>query len=159
MNGRLFLRILVLLAAVGAISSTTLFGQAFYGSVVGTVTDPSGAALRGANITLTNTATGERRQAQSSDEGDYQFLNLVPGKYRVEVEQQGFKKSTRESVEVSVSGTVRADIPMQLGDVTQAIEVQAIAPLLQTENANLSQVINSRSVEELPLNGRNILNL
>jgi len=95
MNGRLFLRILVLLAAVGAISSTTLFGQAFYGSVVGTVTDPSGAALRGANITLTNTATGERRQAQSSDEGDYQFLNLVPGKYRVEVEQQGFKKSTR----------------------------------------------------------------
>jgi hypothetical protein len=159
MNGRLFLRCLVLLAAVGAISSTTLFGQAFYGSVVGTIMDPSGAALRGANVTLTNAATGERRQTQSSGEGDYQFLNLVPGTYRVEVEQQGFKKSTRESVEVSVSGTVRADIPMQLGDVTQAIEVQAAAPLLQTENANLSQVINSRSVEDLPLNGRNILNL
>ena len=150
---------LALLAAIASISNTTLFGQAFYGSVVGTVTDQSGAALRGANVTLTNTGTGEKHQAQSGAGGDYQFLNLVPGTYRVEVEESGFKKATRENVEVTVSGTVRADVSMQIGDVTQSVEVAATAPLLQTENASLSQVVNTRAVEELPVNGRNIMNL
>lgn len=159
MNRQLSLLCLVLLAAFCAIPSTTLFGQAFYGSVVGTITDPSGAAVSGATLTLTNVATGETRDTRSGGAGDYQFLNLVPGNYKVQAEQTGFKKASRESVEVTVSGTIRADISMQLGDVTQTIEVGATAPLLQTENANLSQVINTRSVEELPLNGRNILSL
>ncbi len=136
-----------------------LFGQAFYGSVVGTVTDQSGASLRGASVSLANAGTGERHQTQSGVGGDYQFLNLVPGMYRVEVEQSGFKKATRDNVEVTVSGAVRADVAMQLGDVTQSVEVQATAPLLQTENASLSQVVSTRSVEELPVNGRNIMNL
>jgi len=127
--------------------------------VVGTVTDPSGGALTGAAVTLTNVGTGERRQALSSSGGDYQFLNLVPGAYRVQVEQSGFKRVTRENLEVNVSGTVRADISLQLGDVTQTVEVQAAAPLLRTEDANLSQVVSSRAVEDLPVNGRNILNL
>jgi hypothetical protein len=160
MNGRkLQLLCLAILTALAAISNQPLFGQAFYGSIVGTITDQSGAALRGANVGLTNTGTGERHQGQSGVGGDYQFLNLVPGMYRFEVEQTGFKKATRDNVEVTVSGAVRADIAMQLGDVTQSVEVQATAPLLQTENASLSQVVNSRSVEELPVNGRNIMNL
>src|SRR3954467_12259391 len=145
---------LVAVSALTAILSASLMGQAFYGSVVGTVTDQSGAALRGANVTLTNTGTGERRQTQSGDGGDYQFLNLVPGKYRVEVEQSGFKKAISENIEVNVSGTARADMTMQLGDVTQNVEVQATAPVLQTDNANLSQVVSSRAVQELPVNGR-----
>jgi hypothetical protein len=148
-----------LLLGVALITREPVFGQAFYGSVVGTIRDQSGAALRGATISLTNTGTGERRQTQSGAAGEYQFLNLVPGMYRVEAEQSGFKKVTREDVEVTVSGAVRADLSMQLGDVTQTVEVSAAAPLLQTENANLSQVVNSRSVQELPVNGRNILNL
>ena len=156
---RLRMLCLALLTALVAIENMPLFGQAFYGSVVGTITDQSGAALRGANISLTNAGTGERHQEQSGAGGDYQFLNLVPGMYRVDVEQTGFKKATREDVEVTVSGAVRADISMQLGDVTQSVEVQATAPLLQTENASLSQVVNTRSVEELPVNGRNIMNL
>ncbi|MBV8732305.1 MAG: TonB-dependent receptor, partial [Acidobacteriia bacterium] len=110
-------------------------------------------------VTLTNIETGERHQTMSGAGGDYQFLNLVPGIYRVDAEQTGFKKATRENVEVTVSGAVRADISMQIGDVTQAVEVEATSPLLQTENANLSQVVNTCSVEELPVNGRNILNL
>jgi hypothetical protein len=150
---------LALLGAILAISNTALFGQAFYGSIVGTVTDQSGAALRGANVTLTNAGTGEKHQAPSGAGGEYQFLNLVPGTYRVEVEQSGFKKATRESVEVTVSAAVRADISLQIGDVSQSVEVAATAPLLQTENASLSQVVNTRSVEELPVNGRNIMNL
>jgi hypothetical protein len=150
---------IAVILTLAAVSITPLFGQAIYGSVVGTITDQSGAALRGATVTLTNTATGERHQAQSGAGGEYQFLNLVPGAYRVEVEQSGFKKATRENIEVTVSGTIRADVSMQLGEVNQTVEVNAAAPLLQTENANLSQVVNTRSVEELPVNGRNIMNL
>src|SRR4051794_29222207 len=141
------------------ILAATLYGQAFYGTVVGTVTDQSGAALRGAAVTLTNAGTGVRNQVQAGANGEYQFLNLVPGPYRVDVEQSGFKKATLPNIEVTVSGTVRADISMQLGDVTQSVEVSAAAPLLQTENANLSHVVNSRSVDELPVNGRNVMNL
>ena len=150
---------LTLASALFVLSGIPLFSQAFYGSIVGTVTDQSGATLRGANVTLTNTGTGERRQVQSGNGGDYQFLNLVPGKYRVEVEQSGFKKATSDNIEVTVSGTARADVTMQVGDVTQNIEVTAAPPVLQTENANLSQVVNSRAVQELPVNGRNVLNL
>src|SRR5271165_7689648 len=106
---------LALFAAAATIANTPLFGQAFYGSVVGTITDQSGASLRGANVSLTNVGTGERHQTQSGAGGDYQFLNLVPGVYRVEVEQSGFKKATRENIEVTVSGAVRADVAMQLG--------------------------------------------
>lgn len=148
-----------LVSALTAILSASLWGQAFYGSIVGTVTDQSGASLRGANVTLTNTGTGERHQTQSGDGGEYQFLNLVPGKYRIEVEQSGFKKANSENIEVNVSGTARADVTMQLGDVTQNVEVQATSPVLQTETANLSQIVNSRAVQELPVNGRNIMNL
>ena len=153
-----FLRIGIVLAAI-PIFAVGLYGQAFYGSVVGTITDQSSGALQGATVTLTNAGTGERRQTQSGTAGEYQFLNLVPGTYRIEVEQKGFKKATRENVEVNVSGAVRADISMQLGEVTQSVEVQAAAPLLQTESASLSQVVNTRAVEELPVNGRNIMNL
>ncbi|PWU07920.1 MAG: TonB-dependent receptor [Terriglobia bacterium] len=156
-NSRLLL--FAFFAVALAIASGSLFGQAFYGSVVGTITDPSSAALRGATVALTNVATGERRQTMSGSGGEYQFLNLVPGMYRVEVEQAGFKKATRENIEVNVSGTVRADMAMEIGAATQTVEVEATAPLLKTEDANLSQVVTTRAVEELPVNGRNLLNL
>jgi carboxypeptidase family protein len=149
----------VLLAGLVPLLAISLFGQAFYGSIVGTVTDPSNAAVNGASVTLTNIGTDERHQTLTDAGGGYQFLNLIPGNYKVEVALAGFKRATREQVEVTVAGAVRADISMQVGDLTQTVEVQATAALLQTENANLSQVVNSRSVEELPVNGRNILNL
>ncbi|HXJ42517.1 MAG TPA: carboxypeptidase-like regulatory domain-containing protein, partial [Bryobacteraceae bacterium] len=141
------------------LAASSLFGQAFYGTVVGTVTDPSASALHGATVTLINSGTQERRQGQTDNAGAYQFPNLVPATYRVEVELTGFKRAAVPAVEVTVSGTVRADVIMQLGDMTQSIEVEASAPLLQTENASLSQAVNTRAVQELPVNGRNILNL
>ena len=155
----LFLFRIGIILAIVPILTLTLYGQAFYGSIVGTLTDSSGGALHGATVTLTNTGTGERHEMKSGAAGEYEFLNLVPGTYRVEVEQSGFKKATRDNIEVTVSGAVRADMSLQLGDVTQSVEVQAIAPLLQTENANLSSVVNARATEDLPVNGRNIMNL
>src|SRR5690348_13179213 len=77
-------------------------GQTFYGSVVGTVTDASSAAIANAPITLTNTGTAEVRASQTDDNGNYQFLNLVPGVYKIDVQQTGFKHLTRDQVQVRV---------------------------------------------------------
>jgi hypothetical protein len=142
-----------------ALSTGILQGQAFYGSIVGTVNDASGAALASTTVSLTNSATGDRRQVVTASDGSYRFVNLVPGAYRLEIERPGFKRYARDQIDVSVESQVRTDIVMQVGDVNQSVEVQAQVPLLQTETANLSQVVGSRAVEELPLNGRNILNL
>ena len=136
-----------------------LISQAFYGSIVGNVNDASGAALASTPVSLTNSATGDRRVVMTASDGSYRFVNLVPGVYRIEIEHPGFKRYTRDQIDVSVESQVRADIGMQVGDVNQSVEVQAEAPLLQTETANLSQVVGTRAVQELPLNGRNILNL
>jgi hypothetical protein len=133
--------------------------QNFYGSIVGTVTDSSGAPIADATVTITSIGTGVRQVVQTSGSGEYRVVNLVPGNYKVDVEKAGFKHLTRDNVPVAVESAVRIDAGMQVGDVNQSIEVEATAPLLQTENASLSQVVGARSVEELPLNGRNVLNL
>jgi hypothetical protein len=150
---------LALLFASIAVFNVRLLGQVILGSIVGTIVDSSGGSIVGAKVTVTNINTGERHAGQSRVSGDYEFLNLVPGIYRVEVEQSGFKRATRDNVEVTISGAVRADIAMEVGEVTQNVEVQATAPLLRTENANVSQVIPTRTVEETPVNGRNLMAL
>ena len=153
------LRRLLSILPLIALSAGILQGQAFYGSIVGNVNDSSGAALVSATVALTNIATGDRRAVITASDGSYRFVNLVPGTYRIEIEHTGFKRYTRGAIDVSVESQVRADISMEVGDVNQSVEVQADAPLLQTETANLSQVVGTRAVQELPLNGRNILNL
>ncbi len=135
------------------------FGQTFYGSIVGSVTDPSGSAVPQAAVTITNAGTSERRTIQSDTAGNYQALNLVPGQYRVEIEKTGFRRFLREPVTVEVQSAVRIDVSMTVGDVSQTIEVSAQTPLLQTENASLGQVVESRKVLEMPLNGRNVFGL
>jgi hypothetical protein len=152
---RHFLRIIpaVFLAAVSAM------GQSFYGSIVGTITDSTAASVAGATVTVVNNGTNERKSAQSATDGSYQFLNLNPGNYRLETEQQGFKRDTRSNLQLEVAATLRIDVTLQLGDTSQTVEVSAAAPLIQTENATLSQVVAGRTVQEMPLNGRNVLNL
>jgi hypothetical protein len=139
--------------------SIPLAAQTFYGSIVGTVADPSHSVIPGAKVTLTNTATGERRTATSGADGSYRFVNLIPGTYELEVETAGFQRYTQNQIEINVEATVRADVAMQLGSVEQTVEVTGAAPLLQTETATVGQVVNTRSVENLPLNGRNVMNL
>ena len=91
--------------------------------------------------------------------GTYRFVNLQPGNYKVEAEQAGFKHFTRDNITVEVESTMRVDVSMEVGDVAETIEVTAEAPLMKTESADMSEVVSGRSVEELPLNGRNVLNL
>ncbi|MBV9084457.1 MAG: carboxypeptidase regulatory-like domain-containing protein [Acidobacteriaceae bacterium] len=133
--------------------------QNVYGSIVGTVTDASGAVMSGAKVTLTNSGTNERRETASDTAGDYQFLNLLPGQYQVEVKQTGFKRFLRNRITVQVQDAVRIDAHMDLGDTAQTVEVTAQTPLLQTQDATLGQVVESRQVQNLALNGRNVLNL
>ncbi|MGH9695119.1 MAG: carboxypeptidase regulatory-like domain-containing protein, partial [Bryobacteraceae bacterium] len=156
---RSVLRTLVILAGGLLSLAVPALPQTFYGSVLGTVTDSSGANLVGAKVSITNNSTGERRAAETGNDGGYRFVNLIPGAYRVDIEQSGFKRYSRDGIGVTVDASLRIDVAMQLGDISQQVEVTSAAPLLQTENASLSQVVGSRSVEELPLNGRNVLNL
>jgi hypothetical protein len=136
-----------------------LAAQTFFGSIVGTVTDSTGATVPHASVIVTNAGTGERRTTETDDAGNYQFVNLLPGKYRVEIEKTGFKRMTRDGIELQVESAVRNDATMQVGEVGQVVEVTAHAPLLQTETTALGQVVESRRVLEMPLNGRNVLSL
>ncbi len=133
--------------------------QTFYGSVVGTVTDATGAVVPDVNVALTNIGTAERRTMKTDAQGNYLFVNLVPGRYRLEMQKDGFKRFAREPITVEVQAAVRIDVTLEVGEVTQTVEVSAETPLMQTENASLGQVVEARKVLEMPLNGRNVLNL
>ncbi|HKW19623.1 MAG TPA: TonB-dependent receptor [Terriglobales bacterium] len=133
--------------------------QNVYGTIAGTVTDTTGAAVTDANVTLTNLATAEKHQVKSGAAGEYTFVNILPGRYRVEATKSGFKTFVREPVVVDIESGIRVDIAMQVGSQTETIEVSSEAPLLQPETQSLGQVVESRTVNEMPLNGRNPLAL
>ena len=154
-----FVRKAILAAAWLGIFCGSLAAQSSYGSIVGTVTDSSGAAMPAAAVTLTNLATSERRTVESDTSGNYQFVDLQPGAYKIDIEKTGFKHVTGNEVQVAVLLSTRFDSAMQLGDVGQTVEVSAQAALLQTENASVGQVVEGRAVTEMPLNGRNVMNL
>src|SRR2546430_6521876 len=134
-------------------------GQSTYGSIAGSVTDPSGAAIPDAQVTLTNLGTAEKRTQPTGADGLYSFVNLLPGNYRIEVEKQGFKRITREPVVVQVQQSTKIDVALQVGQVSETVEVISETPLLQSETSSLGQVVEQRKANELPLNGRNIYNL
>ena len=150
---------LVFLAAIMFLALTTpvVWSQTTYGTIAGTATDTSGAIIGGVAVTLTNLSTAEKRTQPTNDSGSYAFVNVLPGSYRLEAEKAGFKKLTREPIVVEIESGLRVDLGMQVGDVTQTVEVTAEAPLIQPGTSSLGQVVESRTVTELPLNGRNPL--
>lgn len=154
-KGLIFLWALALLVAV----MPSVFGQTTFGSITGQVTDTSGAVIPAAQVTLKNLGTSEIRMMKTGSDGLYQFVNLVPGSYSIKVDKQGFQSLTRSPIVVEVNQTVRIDAKMQLGQVTQTIQVTTQTPLLQPETSSLGQVIGTREVNEAPLNGRNPMNL
>src|SRR5258707_1354918 len=161
-NLRLAISIVLQLALclfVAGVFNGRLAAQTTYGSIAGTVTDASGAAIADAQVTLTNLATTEKRVAQSGADGLYDFVNLLPGRYSIVAEKTGFKRITRPEVIVEVGQSVRIDITLQVGDVNQTIEGTAETPLLQAETSSIGQVVEQRKATELPLNGRNVFNL
>ncbi|MBI4875964.1 MAG: TonB-dependent receptor [Acidobacteria bacterium] len=138
--------------------SGAVFAQTF-GEISGESRDQSGAVVGGVSVTLTNAATNATRNTQTNPVGVYVFPALQPGMYTLKAEKQGFKTFTRSNIEVQVQLSARIDIEMQVGAVTEAIEVSAQAVLLQSENATVGTVIENKRIVDLPLNGRNALQL
>ena len=134
------------------------FGQTF-GEITGEVRDTSGANVPGVTVTITNAATNAVRTATSNDSGVYSFPSLAPGLYNLRAEKQGFKSAAAKQVEVQVQQTVRLDLDMTVGAVSETIEVSGTVTLLTTENATLGTVVENKRIIELPLNGRNYLQL
>ena len=154
-------RLSLLLISIGLVFSVSLslYGQSTYGSVSGAVTDTSGAIVTDANVTLTNLGTSEKRTQSSGSDGIFTFVNLFPGQYKIDVEKQGFKHFVRGDVTVQVQQDTHIAAALQVGEVSQVVEVTGETPLLQTESSALGQVVEQRKADELPLNGRNIFNL
>ncbi len=154
-------RLSILLVSIGLVFSLSLslYGQSTYGSVSGAVTDTSGAIVTDANVTLTNLGTSEKRTQSSGSDGIFTFVNLFAGQYKIDVEKQGFKHFVRSDVTVQVQQDTHIAAALQVGEVSQVVEVTGETPLLQTESSALGQVVEQRKADELPLNGRNIFNL
>src|ERR1700730_14270723 len=133
--------------------------QDFYGSIVGRVSDTTGALVSGASVTLTSLATTETREATTDDTGGYPFVNLIPGSYRVEIESAGFKHLTQDRVDVRVDTVAVLNASLPLGDVRETVAVQEPTTLLETQSASVGQVIEGQQVQDTPLNGRNVMNL
>lgn len=133
--------------------------QSTYGSLTGTVVDASGAFVPGATVTLINKGTEEKQVQASGDTGLYSFVNLNPGEYRLVVEKAGFKRVDRENIAIQVQQTARVDVSLSIGQASETVTVTSDVPLLQPETSSLGQVVEERSADELPLNGRNVFSL
>jgi hypothetical protein len=129
------------------------------GSLVGTVTDNVGAVIPGAKVTYTNLGTNDSKTAVSDAAGNYQFLQLIPGNYKLVVEQPGFKQFIFPNLEVTVNNATRVDAVLQIGAVSETVEVTAESPLVSTQSSSLNYEVGTRQINNLPLNGRNPLNL
>jgi hypothetical protein len=133
MNSRKFWIMILSLGLLIPALCSSVFAQSTYGSIAGSVTDSSGAAITDAKVTLTNMGTAEKREQSSGADGLFTFVNLFPGQYRVDVEKDGFKHFVRTPIVVEVQQSTRVDAALQVGEVSQIVEVTSQTPLLQTE--------------------------
>jgi hypothetical protein len=136
------------------------FGQGgAAGTILGTVTDPSGAVIPNAKVMIVNTGTGVVHATQTTGAGDYAVPDLVPGPYRIEVEATGFSKAQVSGTTLQVAQEVRVNVTMQTGSATETITVSSGAVALDTDTSEISQIVTQKQVDQLPLNGRNFINL
>ena len=129
------------------------------GALTGTVSDQTGQAVPGAVVTATSLATNQSRSSVTSEDGGYVFQGLAPGAYRLHVELTGFRPLTREGVGLATGETVRVDLQMQLGGLSESVTVSGDASLLRSQTSGLGQVVDNKKVVALPLNGRSFISL
>ncbi len=141
------------------LASMPLLAQVDLGSIGGTITDATGAVVAGATVEVRNQETNVAGRAASNEQGLYLAPLLRPGRYTVTVEAAGFKKSVRPDLILQVQGRLKVDFQLELGQVTESIEVSAATPLLDTESGSTGTVIDRQKITELPLNGRDWLRL
>jgi len=143
----------------GLLLAGLLHAQFENAEVLGTVRDQSGGALPKATVTLTNQETGIKAQASTDENGSFDFFNVKIGRYTLVVEHTGFSKATTTDLPVNVGARQRVDVVMQLGALTETVEVAGVSAALQTDSSEHGQVIGTQAVVELPLNGRNYSDL
>jgi hypothetical protein len=146
-RGPILLGFLLLVTAVAA-------AQTFLGAIGGTVRDASGAVIPQANVKLVELATGLQRNSSTNSEGNYHFPNLPPGVYRVTVSQAGFREVASQAITLTTQQTARFDATLEVGDVSQRVEVAATPPSVNTENAQIGDVRPREDLLNLPLNSR-----
>jgi hypothetical protein len=127
--------------------------------LTGRVTDPSGAVIPGATVEASNAQSGVRFPTVTNSEGYYTVPRLDPGQYAIQVRANGFQPVLRKGIVLQVGQTARIDIAVRIGELTQQVEIQSAAPLVESETSNLGQVINNKAIVEMPLNGRNAWDL
>jgi Carboxypeptidase regulatory-like domain len=145
----------LLLAMQAGVSS----GQIVSGSIVGTVVDASGGTIPGVKVTATNEETNLTRETLTNDSGHFAIPSLPRGRYRVAASQPDFKSAQVSGIELLIDQTVRVDLKLEVGNITDQITISADAVQLQTETATLGQVIEEKPITDLPLNGRNFIQL
>src|SRR6201981_938095 len=135
------------------------FGQAVYGSILGPVTDPQGAAVPNAKVTVTDQRKGSTDETTTNADGNYQVTHLVPDAYSVKVEAAGFKVSEQKDIPVQADAAARVDLQFQVGGASETVEVTAEAPQLKTDRADVAVTFNERAVENVPILNRNFTQL
>ena len=149
----------VFLLALLLLVTSAAFAQLTTADILGTITDATGAVVPNANVTLTNLGTNEKRTAQSNGSGDYTFSLLPVGHYSIAVKAKGFEASITKDLDVEAGDRARNDVHLLLGAESTIVEVTATTPLLQADSATVSSTVTARAVQDLPLNGRNFVQL
>src|SRR6266581_3654176 len=153
---------LALFLALGSllfISSATASAQVTTADLVGTIKDTSGGVVPGVTVTLTNEATGVSRSVTTGDDGSYVFTSLPPGSYTLSAEAAGFRKVERTGVQLQVNQRAQVDLQLEVGSLGETIVIEGTAPLLESQSSVLGSVIQEKQVQDLPLNGRNFVQL
>src|SRR5260370_5063879 len=149
----------LLVSAMFVCAGTSLWAQSVRGTILGTVTDPSGAVVHKAKVTVREVSTGLTRSELTRETGEYSIPQLPVGIYDLTVEQPSFKKAEGKAIELRVDDRLRIDIALTLGNVSETVQVEGVAPVVSTDSATLGNVVDNKKVTELPLNGRNFLQL
>ena len=152
-------RFAALIAAVLSISSAPLFAQAVSGTILGSVRDASGAVVSNAVITISNTDTGLTRSVNTDSSGEYTAPSLPPGSYTVTIQMEGFKRISLTNLQLGVDQKLRADAVLQLGTVTETVNVEATAPVVKADSSELGDTVTEHQIKDLPLNGRDFVHL
>jgi hypothetical protein len=151
-------RVAVCLAVLAA-ASISMYAQEYRATINGVITDPSGAFVPGARVSAINLETGVALHFQANAQGRYVIPYLVPGQYKVRVEHEGFKSVERTPIELRIADRKEVNIQLEIGAISDNVTVVGAAALLETSSASGGQVIDNRRITDLPLNGRNPLQL
>lgn len=158
MKRQTFVGCCLLLCLVLGVFAAPAHGQAVYGSIIGTVTDSQGGGVAGAKVTVTSLTKGTSEQATTNADGNYTVTHLIPDSYSLKIEAQGFKVYSVARVDVSADTAAHIDAQLQVGAVSQSVEVTAEVPQLKTDRSDVSIIFNEKYVEELPILNRNFTN-